>query len=116
MPAYCNFCGAELSAFDITSDDCQVCHQAFHEDIAAKKIPAGLPAEGYKFPLWKRIRQLERDVNAGRTSEESAKEEVATLVEEAKQNYERRRIRQEAEERRLEAQDKEYSGPTGFLI
>lgn len=116
MPAYCSFCGAELSAHDTTSDSCQACHQAFHNDVAAKKIPAGLPAEGYNFSLWKHIRQLERDVLAGRRTEADAKEEVTRLVEGAKKDYEKRRLIQDLEKQALVGREREFSGPTGFLI
>lgn len=116
MPAYCSFCGAELSAYDTTSDNCQACRQAWQADVAAKKIPGGLPAEGYTFLLWRHIRQLERDVNAGRMAEDDAREEVERLVEGAKKDYENLQLVQELERQSLAKKKKEFSEPTGFLI
>lgn len=116
MPAYCMFCGAELMPHDASSDDCKACHQAHRDAIEAGEIPAGLPREAYEFWLWKRIRQLERDVVAGRTSESEAKAEVVRLVENAKKDYERLQFIKAAEEQRRLKRRGEFSGPTGFLI
>ncbi len=112
----CAFCGAEVAMHAECRTGCPSCLAAYRADIAAGKIPAGLSPEAYTFDFWKYIRQLERDVVAGRISEVEAHVKVNKEAEIAKKNYARQQVLESGERSRLEALEKEQEGPTGFLV
>ena len=116
MATYCNFCGAEVPDGTDCRNDCPSCHAKHRAEMEAGLIPRGLPKKAYKFWLWRNIRQLERDVIAGRETEAEARRKVTRMVNSARESYESELLREAERQRAVEAEERERYGPTGFLL